>query len=118
MGLYLPAERKAEVTKADRLYIGIGVIFVTFQAVDAFMTWWAVNNGFYETNPIMRHLIESAGAWVLPLVKIIPSIAALIFIAWLLKKYRKLQPVGIALVACSAGLYVYIFIHNIIQIGG
>jgi uncharacterized membrane protein len=106
------------LTTADRLYLGTAIIFVILQATDAFMTMWALNHGYYESNPLMRSLVESTGTWILPLVKIPPSIMGALLVFWLLKKYRRIQPVGILFIASATGLYVYIFIHNIGQLGG
>jgi len=59
--------------------------FVGLEAADAFLTMWAVNNGFIEVN---RLLAPVAGTWLSPAVKILPAA----FAAWLLIKMTARWP--------------------------
>ena len=77
-----PTEGRIELKKIIRNLV---IVFVAFQAADAFLTLWATNNGFQEVNPLM---VPFAHTWALPFMKIIPALGA----AWLLLKLNARFP--------------------------
>jgi len=82
----------------------LGITFVVAEAADAFLTLWAVNNGFVEINPLLAPI---AGTWLSPLVKILPAALVVWFLARLGRRYPKTQPVtavGLVVVVAFLGV--------------
>ncbi len=84
------------------------------QAVDGYLTFWAVNNGFIEVNPIYRLV---AGDWYAPLLyKILPTALAVIGLSLLVKHYPSTNFALATGLVMAIGFYLYITVSNISEI--
>ena len=70
--------------------LSLRLSYVVLQAVDLLMTWYAVQAGFEELNPIMRSFLDSPGkliiikliiplgiAWLVPAKLLLPALLLL-----------------------------------------
>jgi len=84
----------------------LGITFVGFQAIDAFLTMWAVNHGFMELNPLLAPV---AGTWVSPAAKVLPAV----FAVWLLAKAADRWP-RTRLVANAGLMMAVVFLGTVL----
>lgn len=75
-----------------KLVLTLGITLVVFEAADAFLTLWAVNNGFEEVNPLM---VQIAGTWLFPLIKVIPAALVVWGLAYLGRRHPRTRPVTV-----------------------
>lgn len=89
-------------------------LFVGMQAVDGYLTLWAVNNGYTEVN---RLYAPVAGNWYAPLVfKVLPAALVAFGLCRLAKRYPRTRPVTAVGLVAAIGFYLLITASNIGEI--
>ena len=107
---------KTRRSPEDRLLIFTGILVVVLQVVDTFLTMWALNSGdFIETNPITRSVIENTGTWILPLVKIVPTVLAVVLFYMVLKQFKRLKVIVISGMVVAAVFYSVVIGGNLAE---
>jgi len=91
----------------------LGITFIGFQAVDAFLTVWAVNNGFTELNPLLAPV---AGTWVSPVVKILPAVFAVWLFAKAAGRWPRTRPVANAGFTVAVAFLGAVVVSNLCEL--
>ena len=89
-------------------------LFVGMQAVDGFLTLWAVNHGYTEVN---RLYAPVAGNWYAPLLyKVLPAALVAFGLYRLAQRYPRTRPaLAVGLIA-AVGFYLFITATNVGEI--
>lgn len=91
----------------------LGATFVGLEAVDAFLTMWAVNHGFTEMNPLLAPI---AGSWVSPLVKVLPAIMAVWLLGWVAERWPRTRMVTNAGFTMAVVFMAAILVSNLCEL--
>ena len=91
----------------------LGITFVGLEAVDAFLTMWAVNNGFTELNPLLAPV---AGTWVSPVVKILPAVFAVWFLTKAANRWPRIRPIANAGFAVTVAFLGAVIVSNLCEL--
>ena len=88
-------------------------LFISLQAVDAFLTLWATNHGFQEVNPVMMSIADS---WWIVVVKLVPAIMVTAFLARLAYRHQLVRRVTVAGLGAACTFLAVVLVSNIMEI--
>ena len=88
----------------------LALVFVIFEAADAFLTLWATNNGFLEVNPLM---VPFAHTWVNPFIKIIPALVAIWLLSKLNARFPRTRPVTVFGLTAAVAFLGVVLVANL-----
>jgi len=88
----------------------LALTFFVMMVTDGIMTYWAVNHGFIEQNPLM---VPIAGTWVLPVWKAFMALVAVVLM--LLVAWRFLKWVELGFVLCII-LMSWVLVSNVVEL--
>ncbi len=96
-----------------KIIAALAITFITVEAVDAFLTLWATNNGFQEVNPLM---VPFAHTWAFPFIKIIPAGLVMWGIIRVNKRYPRTQTTTALGLVGAVAFVTAILISNISEL--
>ncbi len=94
-----------------RLIIALAVALVALEAADGFLTMWAVNHGYQETNPWMAPLAHTW--WGAVVVKVLPAAAVSVLMVKLGRRFPKSVAFGLS---CASAFLVVVLVGNLLEL--
>ena len=91
----------------------LAISFVVLIAFDGFLTFWATNNGYVETNTLMFPFTRYS---LFPIYKIITALVAVAIVSYLVRRFPKLNWVANIGYGISIVFYTWIIALNLIAI--
>ena len=95
----------------------LAILFLMFEIADSLITWWAVNHGFPELNPIIAPVADT---WWLAAVKIVASALVAGLVIWINERFSKVwKPTPIVFIISFiplVGFTGWVVVSNIIHI--
>ena len=93
-----------------KTFKNLAIIFMIFEATDGFLTMWAVNHGYVESNALTAPI---AGSILLPITKIGMTAIGLLTLSTLARRSPRLAGYGLG--ACSV-FVAAILVCNMLEI--